>query len=130
MEKHMARILVIDDQEQIRTVIQQILVLDGHDVDMAENGKVGLKLAGLNRYDLVITDVVMPEQDGFGVIMGLKKESPHVRIIVMSGGGARLDIDFVLKTANSFKVDGVFSKPLDFIKLQIAVREVLALEKQ
>ncbi len=60
----MARILVIDDYVEICTLAKKFLILDGHEVDTAENGAVGLKLAGRNKYDLVITDVVMPEQDG------------------------------------------------------------------
>ncbi len=69
----MARILVIDDDVHIRSLIETHLQFDGYDVDTAENGKVGLKLVGLHQYDLVITDVVMPEQDGLEVVMGIKR---------------------------------------------------------
>jgi len=125
----MARILVIDDQLHIRNIIKEFLSIDKHTVDLAENGKVGLKLAGENVYDLVITDVVMPERDGLEVIISLKQLFPHVRIIVMSGGAARFDIEFLLKTAKALGADRMLPKPLDFTKLQGVVNGLLAVEK-
>ena len=56
----MSHILVIDDAPHIRDVVTEFLILEGHTVDTADNGKKGLKLFELNHYDLVITDVVMP----------------------------------------------------------------------
>ena len=121
----MARILVIDDAEHIRIVLSKHLLRAGHTVDTAENGDEGLKLFGLNHYDLVITDVVMPEKDGFEVIMALKQMLSSVRIIVMSGGAARLDTQYLLKTAKTMGADRILPKPLNFLKLQIVVKEVL-----
>jgi len=122
----MARILVIDDYVEICTLAKKFLILDGHEVDTAENGAVGLKLAGRNKYDLVITDVVMPEQDGIGVVAELKKLHPHIRIIVMTGGGAKMSISDLLKITRFMKADRGIAKPLDFEKLLETVREVLA----
>ena len=121
----MSHILVIDDAPHIRTVITEYLLLEGHTVDSAENGKEGLKLIDLNHYDLVITDVVMPEKDGFEVLTALKRKGSTVRIIVMTGGAARLDPQLLLETAKAMGADRVLPKPLDFWKLQIAVKEVL-----
>ena len=121
----MSHILVIDDAPHIRTVITEYLLLEGHTVDSAENGKEGLKLIDLNHYDLVITDVVMPEKDGFEVLTALKRKGSTVRIIVISGGAARLDPQLLLETAKAMGANRVLTKPLDFWKLQIAVREVL-----
>jgi len=124
----MAHILVIDDDPQIRTLVEKFLSLDGHQVDLAENGAVGLKLAGLHHYDLVITDVMMPEQDGLEVVMALKRLSPLVRIIVITGGGAKFSIQELLDMTKMLKADRGLSKPLDFEKLPLVVREVLAKE--
>ncbi len=121
----MAKILVIDDDRHIRTLVNAFLVQNGHEVELAENGKVGLKLIEHNRYDLLITDVVMPEQDGLGLLMALKGRVPRIRTIVMSGGGERLNIENYLNTARLLGADRVLPKPLDFLKLQIAVEEVL-----
>ena len=121
----MSRILVIDDDAHIRALVQKFLVLDGHEVDTAENGAVGLQLAGLNQYDLVITDVIMPERDGLEVVMELKQVSPQLKIIVMTGGGAKFNIDELLHMTNCMKADRGLAKPLDFEKLQATVKEVL-----
>ena len=125
----MARILVIDDDAEIRTLVKKFLVMDGHEVDKAENGAVGLKMAGLHQYDLVITDVIMPEQDGIGVIMELKQLFPDMRIIVMTGGSAKLSIDHLLTMTKLMKADRSIAKPLDFEKLHATVREVLGAVK-
>ncbi len=124
----MSRILVIDDEPHLRTLIQKFLLLDDHEVDLAEDGNKGLKLIEGNSYDLVITDIVMPEKDGLEVVMELKQLFPNIRIIVISGGGERLNIQDLLKMARLMGADRVMSKPLDFIKLQSAVREVLAMQ--
>ena len=121
----MSHILVIDDAPHIRTVLTEYLLLEGHTVDSAGNGNEGLRLFGLNHYDLVITDVVMPEKDGLEVLTALKQKVSAVRIIVMSGGAARLDPQLLLTTAQAMGADRVIPKPLDFWKLQIAVKEVL-----
>ena len=125
----MARILVIDDELHIRTLVKAFLIQDDHEVDLAENGKEGLKLIGLNRYDLLITDIVMPEQDGLGVLMELKGKEPRIRVIVMSGGGKRFNIQNYLNLARLMGADLLLPKPLDFEKLREAVREVLELVK-
>jgi DNA-binding response OmpR family regulator len=121
----MAKILVIDDEPHIRTLVKAFLVKEGHEVDLAENGMEGLKLIGLNPYDLLITDIVMPEKDGLELIMDLKGRVPRIRIIVISGGGTRLNIDNYLNLARLMGADRVLPKPLDFLKLQVAVKEVL-----
>ena len=121
----MAHILVIDDDKSILSVIVELLTLSGHRVDVAENGKIGLKLAGLNRYDLIITDVVMPELDGFDVLMALKESATDVGIIVMSGGSAKLNADHLLRIAGHMGAVRVLRKPLDFTKLLNTVTEIL-----
>ena len=77
----MAKILVIDDQEHIRTILSLFLKGEGHEVDLAESGKKAMKLIELNSYDLVITDVVMSDFDGFDVIKQLKRFYPKVKVI-------------------------------------------------
>jgi len=121
----MARILVIDDDKDIRTLVEKFLSRDGHEVDLAENGKVGLKLAELNQYDLIITDIVMPEKDGIEVISALNRTFTPARIIAMTGGATKLDIGNLLAMAKALGADRVLSKPLDFIKLQAVAKELL-----
>ena len=124
----MARILVIDDEPHIRILMESFLTQDGHQVDQAKNGTEGLGLIEHNSYDLVITDVVMPEKDGFEVLMGLNGQVPRMRIIVISGGGDRLNMQELLNMARLMGADRVLPKPLDFTTLQAIVKEVLELQ--
>ncbi|NNE43770.1 MAG: response regulator [Gemmatimonadetes bacterium] len=79
------RILVIDDEQNIRATLEEFLSLTGFDVDTAENGAAGLDLLGRNSYDLVVSDVRMPGVDGIAVIEWMKETCPGVPVIIMSG---------------------------------------------
>jgi len=125
----MARILVIDDDVNIRTLIERHLMFDGHEVDLAENGKEGLQLVWLHKYDLVITDVFMPKRDGFEVMTELRRLSPPVRVIVITGGGADFSSTEILDMMRVMKANRGLSKPFDFDVLMTAVREELAAVK-
>jgi len=83
----MARILVIDDEEPIRRLLARALVGEGHEVIEAKDGREALQLHLATPAELVITDIIMPEQDGLEVIMALKRKAPGIKIIAMSGGG-------------------------------------------
>lgn len=83
----MARILVIDDDDQILRTLHQVLELEGHEVVNASNGKEGIKLFKENCADLIITDIVMPEKEGLETIVELRRDFPDVKILAISGGG-------------------------------------------
>lgn len=83
----MKRILVVDDEEQIRIMLSQLLEREGYEVHGAENGKEGLELLQRQAFDLVITDMVMPEKDGLKFIMEVMRDWPELKIIAISGGG-------------------------------------------
>jgi DNA-binding response OmpR family regulator len=121
----MAHILIIDDEPDICFILQTYLTSEGHTVETAGDGKAGLRLAGLHHYDLVITDIVMPEMDGLEVITGIKRTFPDIRIIVMTGGTDKVDKALLLSTAKAMKADRVVAKPLDLKTLKAAVNEVL-----
>jgi len=82
------RILVVDDEEQIRTMLTYMLELEGYTVFSAKNGEEGLDLVGRLAFDLVITDMIMPVKDGLKFIMELVKDYPDLKILAISGGGA------------------------------------------
>ncbi len=84
----MKRILVVDDEEQIRSLLTQMLEHEGFVVDTAENGEEGMLLMTKHFYDLVITDMIMPVKDGLKLIMELIQDYPGQRILAISGGGA------------------------------------------
>lgn len=120
----MAKILVIDDDPQVLKLMVAYLTRDGHDITTAGDGKQGIRQLETGQFDLVITDIVMPEQDGLGVLMWLKTQPTRPKIIAISGGSVSLDQDLLLKMA-SFSADRVLAKPVDFGTLTGAVREVL-----
>ncbi len=122
----MSRILIIDDDDHIRLIAQKHLELCGYEVDTAINGRTGLELTELNHYDLVVTDIFMPDQDGLGVIIELNRQQPLTKIIVMTGGGARFDTTQLLNMAKMLKADSGLAKPFEFDQLITTVKSVLA----
>jgi len=122
----MARILVIDDEEDLRVLVRQALESDGHEVIPATNGAEGLALQRKRPADLVITDIFMPEADGIETIHEIKKDFPRVKVIAMSGGGrASSMLQSVLTTASALGIDAFLRKPFDFSTLLQSVRQVM-----
>lgn len=119
------RILVIDDDEQMRTLLRQVMEWAGHEVFEAGDGRAGMLKQRKERVDLVITDLIMPEQEGLETITSLKKEYPRVKIIAISGGG-RIGPEAYLPAAQELGADRVFSKPFDVRELAATVKELLA----
>jgi CheY-like chemotaxis protein len=116
----MATVLVIDDDEEHRTLVREILVRAGHRVEEAADGAQGLRLFGKRRPDLVVTDINMPGIDGHEVISALKVLHADVPIIAISGGGA-VEKDELLLRAASLGASEVISKPFEFRQLVGAV---------
>lgn len=79
------RILVIDDEENIRSTIEEFLSLNGYQVETAPSGKDGLDLLGRNSYDLVVSDLHMPDVDGLAVIEWIRETQPTLPVLVMTG---------------------------------------------
>jgi YesN/AraC family two-component response regulator len=121
----MARVLLIEDDDAVRSSLARILALLGHAVTEARNGKEGLELFSASGADLVITDLVMPEKEGLEVMMEIKKTHPNTRIIAISGGGRRAPGD-ILKIARHLGAARVLAKPMSFEEIKTAVTEVLA----
>jgi DNA-binding response OmpR family regulator len=120
----MASILVVEDDEDIRPLIAGMLVKVGHTVRQAGNGLEGVRLYREAPADLVLTDVVMPEQEGLAMILELRRMNPAVRIIAMSGGFA-YDPKLYLHMASRFGADRVLRKPFQFSELIDAVNGLL-----
>ena len=118
------RILVIDDDDQMRVLLRQVMEWAGYEVTEAEDGREGMHKQRRQPADLVITDLIMPEQEGMETIRLLKKEFPQTRIIAISGGG-RIGPEAYLPAAQELGADRVFSKPFDVRELAGAVKELL-----
>ena len=120
----MARILIIDDEPQIRSMLTLMLERDGFEVVEAPDGVEGIKVYRQNPADLIITDLIMPNKDGIGMIIDLKKEFPDVKIIAMSGGGLNKP-DGYLKGAKKLGASCTLTKPIDREEMLRAVRDIL-----
>jgi CheY-like chemotaxis protein len=120
----MARILLIEDDENVRTVLYLTLVHYGHTVVEASNGREGLDLFRQGSVDLVITDIVMPEKEGFEVLMKIRRKNPALKIIAISGGGLHNAAHY-LHTAKLLGAAKVLAKPFSNEALMAAVNELL-----
>jgi len=122
------RILVIDDEESVRFVVQEILAFAGYEVTTAPNGKVGLQLFRKDPTDLIITDIFMPEMEGLETIRELRREFPQLKIIAMSGGGESGMLSF-LTYAKRFGALRTLRKPFSRQELLTTVQELLAADE-
>lgn len=122
----MALILLIDDDPQVRTVLKGFLKIGGHRVVEAENGRQAQKQLLAEQVDLVITDIVMPESDGFEVIMSSARTDTPPKIIAITGGSPNLTQQTLLAIAQRMPVNKVLAKPVTCEALLAAVQDALA----
>jgi DNA-binding NtrC family response regulator len=117
-------ILVIDDEPALREILSQVLTGAGHRVVGAGNGKEASKALATSAFDVVLTDVIMPEKDGMQVISEVRKKYPEVRIIAMSGGG-HVSRDQYLKIAKGLGAHAVLEKPFANQKLLDTIEQLV-----
>ncbi|MDJ0986413.1 MAG: response regulator [Desulfobacterales bacterium] len=120
----MARILIIDDESQIRSMLRLMLERVGYEVMEAADGMEGIRQYRDNPADLIITDLIMPNKDGIGMIIELKKEFPAVKIIAMSGGGVNRPEGY-LDGAKKLGATRTLTKPIDRDEMLSAVKDIL-----
>ncbi len=120
----MARILIIDDESQIRSMLRLMLERVGYEVMEAADGMEGIRQYRDNPADLIITDLIMPNKDGIGMIIELKKEFPEIKIIAMSGGGVNRPEGY-LDGAKKLGATRTLTKPIDRDEMLTAVKETL-----
>lgn len=120
----MKRILVIDDEEMIRSFLRDLLVEEGYEVVTAGNGEEGLALFDAEPADLVITDIIMPVKDGLDTILELKKKAPELPVIAISAGG-NIPKERYLAVAGYMKNTRTLAKPFTRDELIRAVKEHL-----
>ena len=120
----MARILIIDDESQIRSMLRLMLERAGYEIAEAPDGIEGIRQYRENPADLIITDLIMPNKDGIGMIIDLKKEFPKVKILAMSGGGVNRPEGY-LDGAKKLGATRTLTKPIDREEMLKAVKETL-----
>ena len=125
----MAKLLIIDDERGIRNTLKEILADEGHEVDVAENGKQGLEMAQAKAYDLIFSDIKMPEMDGMEVLRALKEPTPDPSlegredcpVVMISGHG---DVETAVQALKMGAYDFLL-KPLDLNRILITTKNAL-----
>ena len=129
----MAKLLIIDDERGIRNTLREILTDEGHEVEVAENGKQGLEMAQAKTFDLIYSDIKMPEMDGLEVLKALKEPTPdpslkggeaesiETPIVMISGHG---DVDTAVQALKMGAYDFLL-KPLDLNRILITTKNAL-----
>lgn len=117
----MAKILIIDDERSIRNTLKDILEFEKHQIVLAENGKVGFEMAVNQKFDLIFSDIKMPEMDGIELLGLLMEKEVEAPIVMISGhGNIETAVECIKKGAFDF-----IEKPIDLNRLLITVRNAL-----
>ena len=119
----MAKLLIIDDERGIRNTLREILADEGHDVEVAENGKQGLEMARATAFDLIFSDIKMPEMDGIELLTALKsgEEAIETPLVMISGHG---DVETAVQALKLGAYDFLL-KPLDLNRILITTKNAL-----
>ncbi|HBJ73331.1 MAG TPA: response regulator [Actinobacteria bacterium] len=118
------RILVVDDEEDIRDITRLLLENAAYEVTACENGASALAALGRQTFDLVIVDMLMPEMDGVEMINEMHRRDPGQKILAMSGGG-HAPKESYLQIARMCGVEGLLAKPFNQGQLLRAVESAL-----
>jgi CheY-like chemotaxis protein len=117
-------ILVVEDEESVRKVMQSALEREGYRVTTAANGHEASRILACEAFALVVTDLLMPDKDGIEVISELRQKQPNLPIIAMSGGG-RLPREGYLIIAQHLGANAILQKPFTIEELSSMVARLL-----
>ena len=120
----MARILLVEDDDEARQALKRILEAAGHLVNDVGDGRVALRRFVGDPPDLVITDMYMPEMDGMDLLIRLREVFPEAKVVCISGGGYA-ETEDVLKEFRRLGAAAVLKKPIDRVELIKAVESSL-----
>ncbi len=131
----MPRVLIIDDEEDIRDVLTDVLSRAGFEVEVASTGDEGIDKLRSKPTDMIFTDIIMPGKDGVATIREIREEFPDAKIIAISGGGNFGSNDYepnaikttaYLAAAGEAGADSILSKPFEREALMEAIRTLTA----
>lgn len=114
-------ILVADDEEGIRSLLTKWLAGCGHNVTCVDGGKHALQLLNRQHFDIVITDVMMPDGDGFELIPAVRKVQPDARIVAISGGGQFIPSADCLALARGLGAHSTIQKPFKWDQVRTGI---------
>lgn len=116
-------ILVVDDVDEIRNLVSLWLRNVGHTVETAISGQDASRRLKAANFDLVITDIIMPEGDGLELIIEMKKARPGLHVVAISGGGTHLRAADCLRVAKGLGAHALLLKPFNRAQLLTAVNQ-------
>ncbi len=116
-------ILVIDDDDRVRTVLKEILMLGGHHVIEASDGVLGMKYLEEGKFDMVLTDLGMPVMNGWEVAKWVKSKIPQIPVGLITGWGTHLDEEKIRESG----VDLIIGKPFQMKEILEAVNHYIYL---
>ena len=115
------KILIVDDDPEVNEVLELMLTQMGHEVTAVTQGQEAIARLGQDTYDMVITDVFMPEVSGWEVVEAVKQKSPETPVVFITGWGAQLDREQI----NGSGVDGIITKPFSKQAISDEIARVL-----
>lgn len=131
----LGRLLIVDDEPDVRSAMSRVLERAGYAVRVAAYAEQALEELRAEPVELVITDMIMPKENGAALIAAVKEEFPAVRIVAISGGGnfwpqgyksEAITTSAYLAAASTAGADGVLAKPFEIVELLDTIRSVLA----
>jgi YesN/AraC family two-component response regulator len=120
----MANILLVEDEPLVLETLSTAIKSNGHTVVTAPNGVQGLKRFAEQQFDLVVTDIIMPDKEGIEMILEMRRQKPDAKIVAISGGGRTGSVEF-LKMAESFGAVATLKKPIRLAEFLSVLRECL-----
>ena len=122
----MAHILLVEDSPEVSMSVREILLSAGHTVEEAPNGQAGLTLLkSPSKFDMVISDIWMPEMDGIAFLKHLRGAGNKIPVVVISGGAPNAPLTYTAPLASTFGANVVVYKPFEKEELLKAVDDVL-----
>lgn len=116
-----SRVLIVDDEEQIRTLLVEWLDARGYEVEAAVNGKEAIRLLHKNPFDVVISDIVMPDKDGLELLTYMRRNFPDTPVVMISAP----DNELYLRTARGLGAARVLFKPFGMEEMSATVAELI-----
>ena len=118
----MSRILIVEDTKLMQETLVDVLSAAGHDIVTADNGVHAVEIVAEGKdFDIIVTDIIMPEMDGIQTILELQTMLPAARIIAISGGSARMEKAQGLDTARRLGAVAILEKPFEVDSLLDAI---------
>ncbi len=122
----MAHILLVEDSPEVSLSVREILASVGHTVEEAASGTEGLKRLRASKFDLIVSDIWMPEMDGIALLKEIRGAGDDIPVVVISGGAPNAPLTYTAPLAATFGANVVVYKPFEKAELLKAIETVLA----